>query len=134
MTVWNFLILVMVLGGIIGWLYSAVTQRTSILVFSVLLMIGPILVLHIESGYRRKAKETAPFTTQEASIQETTNGMQYVEYRDEIINVNEYFGKSFEVGQEIYVNEYEENSYGGANSAPYWKLVDNLEPESRNAN
>ena len=132
--IWEFLIVALVLGGIFGWVYSAVTQRTSILVFSMLFMISPILVLHIESGYRRKAKETAPFTTQEVSIQETANGMQFVEYEDEIININDYFGKSFEVGQEIYVNEYEENSYGGANSAPYWKLVENLDPESKNAN
>ena len=90
----------------------------------------------LERNYRYslESRKIAPFSSGVLIVQEAANGMQFVEYKDQVINISDYFGKSFEVGQEIYVNKYEENSYGGANSSPYWKLVENLDPENKNAN
>ena len=132
--IWIVLMIALPICGVFLWCYAMANDLPSLMVPFVFLMVSPIFIHLVERSYEERAKETAPFTTQEISIQETANGMQYIEYGDEIINVNDYFGKSFEVDQEIYVNEYEENSYKGANSAPYWKLVENLDSESKNAN
>ena len=132
--IWIVLMISLPICGILLWCYAMANDLPSLMVPFVFLMVSPIFICQIMEGYKKEAKETAPFTTQKISIQETTNGIQYIEYQGEVININDYFCKSFEVGQEIYVNEYEKNSYFGANSAPYWKLVEKLEPESKNAN
>ena len=132
--IWIVLLIISFFAAFSVFAYGIVKDEPIYIIPMLVLVSLGGLCLDRNYQYGLEAKKIAPFSSSVLVVQETDNGMQFVEYKDEVININDYFGKSFEVGQEIYVNKYEKNSYGGANSAPYWKLVENLDPESKNAN